>query len=89
MEKISNFPLPASISSALLYHDELRAHAFLGTSSDDDKIDGWNLDIGAMHHMIGWCKFSFVRGSVKFGVASTIEIMGIGWVIFKAKPGEH
>ena len=32
---------------------------------------------------------SGVRGSVKFGDASAVEIKGVGSVIFKAKIGEH
>jgi hypothetical protein len=32
---------------------------------------------------------SGVRGSVKFGDASAVEIKGVGSVIFTAKTGEH
>ena len=32
---------------------------------------------------------STVRGSVKFGDASTVEIEGVGSFIFVAKTGEH
>ena len=32
---------------------------------------------------------SSVKGSVKFGDASTIEINGVDSIIFKAKMGEH
>jgi hypothetical protein len=32
---------------------------------------------------------SSMKGSVKFGDASTVEIKGVGSVIFKAKTGEH
>ena len=32
---------------------------------------------------------SGVKGSIKFGDASTIKIKGIGSIIFKAKTGEH
>jgi hypothetical protein len=44
--------------------------------------------------MIGWREFFFdldsgVKGSVKFGDTSTVEIKGVGSVIFKAKTGEH
>jgi len=61
---------------------------------DDDKIDGWYLNTGAMHHMTGQCEFfsdldSGVEGAVKFGDASAIEIKGVGSIIFKAKMGEH
>jgi hypothetical protein len=34
--------------------DETKAQAFLGTSSnDDDRLEGWYLDTGAMNHMTG------------------------------------
>ena len=32
---------------------------------------------------------SSVKGSIKFGDASAVEIKGLGSVIFKAKTGEH
>ena len=32
---------------------------------------------------------SSIRGSVKFGDASVVEIKGIGFVVFTAKMGEH
>jgi hypothetical protein len=46
-------------------------------------IEGWCLDTGATHHMTGRREFfieldSSVRGSVKFGDASGIEIKGVG-----------
>jgi hypothetical protein len=88
------FPLSGSAGSAELHLDELRAHAFLGKGAADDKIDGWYLNTGATHHMIGRREFfsnmdSSMKGSVKFGDASAIEIKGVGSVIFKAKTGEH
>jgi hypothetical protein len=77
-----------------LHLDEPRAHVFLGNGSGGDKIDEWYLDTGATHHMIGRREFfseldSGVRGSVKFGDASTVEIKGAGFVVFTAKTGEH
>jgi len=89
-----SFPLSASAGSAHLHLDKPRAHAFLGKGADDDKIDGWYLDTGATHHMTGRREFfsdldSGVKGSVKFGDASAVEIKGVGLVIFKAKTGEH
>ena len=47
-----------------------------------------------MHHMTSRREFfsdldSGVKGSIKFGDASAIEIMGVGSIIFKAKIGEH
>ena len=88
------FPLSASAGSGHLHFDEPRAHPFLGKGADDDKIDGWYLDTGATHHMICRCEFfsgldSGMKGSVKFGDASAVEIKGIGSIIFKAKTGEH
>ncbi|XP_066385284.1 uncharacterized protein [Miscanthus floridulus] len=88
------FPLFGSAGSAELHLNGPRAHAFLGKGATDDKIDGWYLDTGATHHMTGRCEFlsdldSSVKGSIKFGDASAVEIKGIGSVIFKAKMGEH
>ena len=80
--------------SAHLHLDEPRAHAFLGKGADDDKIDGWYLNTGATHHMMGRREFfsdldSGVKGSIKLDDASTVEIKGVGSVIFKAKTGEN
>jgi hypothetical protein len=84
----------ASAIAALLHFDEPRAHALLGDGSSSDKTDGWCLDNGATHHMTGRREFfteldSDVRGSVKFGDASVMEIKGVGSVIFVAESGEH
>ena len=89
-----SFPLFESASSVELHLDEPHAHAFLGKGATDDKIDGWYLDTSATHHMTGWREFFSdldfgMKGSVKFGDASAVEIKGIGSVIFKAKTGEH
>jgi hypothetical protein len=46
-----------SAAIALLHLDEPWAHIFLGNGSGGDKIDGWYLDTGATHHMIGWMEF--------------------------------
>jgi len=87
-------PPAASAPATLLHLDEPRAHASLGDGSGNDKIDGWVLDTGATHHMTGRREFfteldSSVKGSVKFGDASGVEIKGVGSVIFAAKSGEH
>ena len=87
-------PPTASPAAALLHLDESRAHAFLGNGSDNDTTDGWCLDTGATHHMTGRREFfteldSDVRGSVKFGDASGVEIKGVGSVLFTAESGEH
>jgi hypothetical protein len=87
-------PPAASAVAALLHLDEPKAHTLLGDGSGDDKTDGWWLDTAATHHMTGRREFfteldSSVRGSVKFGDASCVEIKGVGSVIFTAKTGEH
>jgi hypothetical protein len=79
---------------ALLHLDESRAHALLGDGSSNDKTDGWRLDTGATHHMTGRWEFfteldSDVRGSVKFGDASGVEIKGVSSIIFAIESGEH
>jgi hypothetical protein len=84
----------ASATTALLYLDEPRVHALLGDSSNNDKTDWWCLDTGVTHHMTGRREFfteldSDVRGSVKFGDASGVEIKGVGSVIFAVESGEH
>jgi hypothetical protein len=83
-----------SAAAALLHLDELRAHVFLGNGSGGDKIDGWYLDTITTHHMAGRQEFFFdldsgVRGSVKFGDASAVEIKGVSSVVFTAKTGKH
>jgi hypothetical protein len=77
----------ASAAVALLHLDEPRAHDLLGDESSNDKTDGWCLDTGATHRMTGQWEFfteldSDVRGSVKFGDASGMEIKGVGSVFF-------
>jgi hypothetical protein len=43
---------PAAWAAAALLHlDEPRAHALLGDGSNNDKTDGWCIDIDATHHM--------------------------------------
>jgi hypothetical protein len=84
----------ASAAMTLLHLDEPRAHALLGDDSSNDKTDGWCLDTGATHHMTGRREFfteldSDVRGSVKFGDASSVKIKGVGSVIFTVESGEH
>ena len=57
-------------------------------------IEGWCLNTGATHHMTGLQEFfteleSSVRGSVKFGDSSDVEIKGAGSVVFTATSSEH
>ncbi|WVZ90662.1 hypothetical protein U9M48_036944 [Paspalum notatum var. saurae] len=78
----------------LLHLDEPRAHAFLGDGSSNDKTDGWCLDTGATHILTSRREFfteldSNVRGSIKFGDASGVEIKGVGSILFTAESGEH
>jgi hypothetical protein len=84
----------ASAAAALLHLDEPRAHALLGDGSSSVVTDWWCLDTGATHHMTGRREFfteldSDVRGSVKFGDASGVEIKGVGSVIFAPESDEH
>ena len=48
-----SFPLFGLASSFELHLDEPRAHTFLSKGAADDKIDGWYLNTGVAHHMIG------------------------------------
>jgi hypothetical protein len=85
---------PAASAAAALHLDELRAHTLLGDGPGNDKTNGWCLDTGATHHMTGRWEFfteldSDVRGSVKFGDASSVEIKGVGSVIFAVESGDH
>jgi hypothetical protein len=85
---------PAASAVAALHLDEPRAHALLADGSSSDKTDEWCLDTGVTHHMTGRRGFfteldSDVRGSVKFGDASGMEIKDVGSVIFAAESGEH
>jgi hypothetical protein len=87
-------PLAAPAAAALLHPYEPRAHAFLDDASNNDKTDGWCLNTGATHHMTGRREFftkldSSVRGSVKFGDASGVEIKGVGSIILTTESGEH
>jgi hypothetical protein len=83
-----------SATAALLHLDEPRAHDLLGDGSSNNKTDGWCLDTGSTHHMTDRQEFftepdSDVRGSVKFGDASGMEIKGVDFVIIAAESSEH
>jgi hypothetical protein len=79
----------------LIHLDETKAQAFLDMScSDDDHLEGWYLDTGAMNHMTGRGNvFSeldrAMQGTVKFGDGSVINICGKGTIIFFGRHGEH
>jgi hypothetical protein len=84
----------APATAALLHLDESKARAFLGDGSNNDIIEGWCLNTGATHHMTNRREFfteldSSVRGSVKFGDASNVEIKGVGSVVFTGAFDEH
>jgi hypothetical protein len=86
---------PAAPAAAALFHlDESKARAFLGDGSSNDMIEGWCVDTDVTHHMTDRREFftelgSSVRGSVKFGDASGVEIKGASSVVFNAASGEH
>ena len=72
---------------------EPRARAYLG-ADDEEMAGGWYLDSGATHHMTGRRDLfsdlnTNVRGTVRFGDASKVEIKGVGSIVFEAKTGEH
>ena len=72
---------------------EPRARAFLNNGCED-MLNGWYLDSGATHHMIGRRELisyldTSVRGSVQFGDASRVEIQGVDSIVFQAKNDEH
>jgi hypothetical protein len=74
--------------------NEPQAQAFLNTDSSEDKLDGWCLDSSVTHHMTGHRElfsdlYTIVRGSVRFGDASKVEIQGVGSIVFQAKNGDH
>jgi hypothetical protein len=80
--------------SALLHINEPCAQVFLSDGFDDDKLEGWYLDNVATHHMTGHVVHFVdldhnVRGSVMFRDEFTVEICGVGSVVFVAKTGEH
>jgi transposase InsO family protein len=62
---------------------------------DKEEMDsGWYLDSGATHHMTGRQELfadlnTGVRGTIRFGDASKVEIKGVGSIIFQAKTGEQ
>jgi transposase InsO family protein len=86
---------PALEQQQIVHLDETKAQAFLDTScSDDNHLEGWYLDTGAMNHMTGRGNvFSeldrAVQGTIKFGDGSVVNICGKGTIIFSGRHGEH
>jgi hypothetical protein len=83
-----------ALAAANLHIDESRARAFLGTGTGEEKLDGWYLDSSATHHMTGrhelFSDLDFsVRGSVRFGNSSRVEIQGVESIVFVGKTSEH
>lgn len=60
----------------------------------EQQKDVWYLDTGASNHMSG-CKELFmdldegVKGTVRFGDGSLVDIQGRGKVVFQCQTGEH
>jgi hypothetical protein len=77
------------------HRNETKVQVFLGMSySDDDHLEGWYLDTGAMNHMMGHGNvFSeldrVVQGTVKFRDGSVVNICGKGTIIFSGCHDEH
>jgi hypothetical protein len=86
---------PALEQQQLVHLDETKAQAFLGTScSNDDHLEGWYLDTGAMNHMTGRSNvFSeldwVVEGTIKFRDGFVVNICGKGTIIFSEHHDEH
>jgi hypothetical protein len=79
---------PAPEQQQLVHLDETKAWAFLGTScSDDDHLEGWYLDTGAMNHMTGQNNvFSELDQAVQ---GTVVNICGKGTIIFSRRHDEH
>jgi hypothetical protein len=73
---------------------EERVFTQIGNNGEHQDHRWWVLDTGATNHMTGaraaFSKLDFrIRGSVKFGNGSIIEIERRGTIIFHDKGGEH
>jgi hypothetical protein len=72
---------------------EAKVFAQLGGDNEHDDTT-WYLDTGATNHMTG-NRDAFInldtaiRGTVRFGDGSVVEIQGTGTVLFEGKTGEH
>jgi hypothetical protein len=94
----SSFPTQTSSASPAappspIHLNEPKLFVQLGGKSEGESTR-WILDTGATNHMTG-ARSSFseldtgVRGTVKFGDGSVVDIEGRGTVLFKCKDGEH
>jgi len=80
-------------SKAAVDINETRTCVFLNNGGKD-MLNGWCLDSGATHHMTGHRELfsdlnTSVRGLVRFGNASRVEIQGVSSIVFQAKNSEH
>jgi hypothetical protein len=73
---------------------EERVYAQIGNNGEHRDHRRWILNTGATNHMIGaraaFSELDFrIRGSVKFGDGSVVEIEGKGTILFLGKGGNH
>ena len=74
--------------------EEERVFAQIGERDEQHEHRQWILDTGATNHMTG-ARSAFseldsgIRGTVKFGDGSVVEIEGRGTILFVSKGGEH
>ena len=95
-QKANPSPSPPVTQAALpaaVHLNEDKLYVQLGEKGDGDTTR-WILNMGATNHMTG-ARSAFaeldsgVRGSVRFGDRSTVDIEGRGTVLFRCKTGEH
>jgi len=86
-------PVTQAAPAAAVHLNEDKLYIQLGEKGDGDTAL-WILDTGVTNHMTG-ARSAFaeldsgVRGSVRFGDRSTVDIEGRGTVLFRCKTGEH
>jgi len=86
-------PVTQAAPAAAVHLNEDKLYVQLGEKGDGHTAR-WILDTGATNHMTG-ARSAFaeldsgVRGSVRFGDGSTVDIEGRGTVLFRCKMGEH
>lgn len=81
---------PQATGIVHLVEEQVLAH----TAYTEKDTRQWVLDTGATNHMSGTRPAfseidSNVRGTVKFGDGSVVQIEGVGTVLFSCKNGEH